>query len=166
MDIDIALKCCYELEGLLLLKKQREDTAPAGIDELIDSKISAIRSALSTYHTRQPIEEVCYDAAATENAIFEEENGAKPATPDIPEIPSDEPLNHATNIKPVFTLNDKFRFIRDLFGGNSSLFDEAVAESSIMNSTTDVKDYLVNDLCLDESIPEIDEFVAFFERND
>ncbi len=68
----------------------------------------------------------------------------------------------------AFTLNDKFRFRRELFHNSDEEFSEALTVISTMNSTDEVADYLYNDLCLDPSSDDVKEFLgvitAFIDR--
>ena len=62
------------------------------------------------------------------------------------------------NLMKVFTLNDKFRFRRDLFHGNEADFIDTLNILSEMNSYAEASDYLLSDMAWN---PE-DENVAYF----
>lgn len=50
------------------------------------------------------------------------------------------------NVLKAFTLNDKFRFIRELFNGDDRDYTETLNLISEMGSYEEAEDYLVNDL--------------------
>lgn len=61
---------------------------------------------------------------------------------------------------PVFTLNDRFRFIRELFKGSSQDFNDTLRLVSSMSSADEVIEYLSDDLCLDPENPDVVDFTA------
>lgn len=61
---------------------------------------------------------------------------------------------------PVFTLNDRFRFIRELFKGSSQDFNDTLRLVSSMSSADEVIEYLSDYLCLDPENPDVVDFTA------
>lgn len=61
---------------------------------------------------------------------------------------------------PVFTLNDRFRFIRELFKGSNQDFNDTLRLVSSMSSADEVIEYLSDDLCLDPENPDVADFTA------
>ena len=59
----------------------------------------------------------------------------------------------------AFTVNDRFRFSRELFGGDVDEFADTVEVLSGMDSYKDAEDYLINDLAWDAESPEVAEFL-------
>ena len=64
------------------------------------------------------------------------------------------------HVQPVFTLNDRFRFIRELFKGNSQDFNDTLKQLSSMTSADEVVEYLTEDLCLDPENQDVADFTA------
>lgn len=62
--------------------------------------------------------------------------------------------------KPVFSLNDRFLFIRELFGGDASKFNMVVERIGAYDNFNDVKDYLMREYDLD---PEKETDERFFK---
>lgn len=60
----------------------------------------------------------------------------------------------------TFTLNDKFRFRRELFSNNDIEFSDALNVLSSMNNLNEAEDYLYNDLCWDSSNEDVQAFIA------
>lgn len=67
------------------------------------------------------------------------------------------------NSKPVkfkFSINDKFRFRRELFNFSDEEMDDALSIAGQMNSVDEIEDYFYNDLCWD---PENEDVVDFMK---
>lgn len=73
-------------------------------------------------------------------------------------------LKHA-DISRAFSLNDRFLYARELFGGNTQRFLDVVAGLSRMTSFAEVEDYLTNGLGLDLSSPVAKEFAERIRDN-
>lgn len=84
------------------------------------------------------------------------EHDVKPSQQDAPSGASK--MRAPVNLMKVFTLNDKFRFRRDLFHGNEADFIDTLNILSEMNSYAEASDYLLSDMAWN---PE-DENVAYF----
>ncbi len=71
---------------------------------------------------------------------------------------------HATSLATAFTLNDKFRFVRDVFNGNDADFTETVNVLQEMTSYKEAYQYLVEDLQLDPEEPAVADFIDVVAR--
>ncbi|MCM1068104.1 MAG: hypothetical protein NC418_11085 [Muribaculaceae bacterium] len=101
--------------------------------------------------------EVVPEIQASEKAVAQEQA--------IDPQPKPQPQRkaHPGSLMRSFTLNDKFRFIRDIFGGDEADFADTVALIEDMSSYKDAADYLVEDLMLnpdDENVADFLDFVA------
>ena len=78
----------------------------------------------------------------------------------------DEPtsVQHRSASAIVFTLNDRFRFRRELFGNSEGEMAETVNLLSAMASMSEVEDYLFNDLEWDADNQEVQDFLAIVAR--
>ncbi len=87
--------------------------------------------------------------------IYAEEEEETPLT-------LDEKLarQRAKNLFTAFTLNDKFRFRRELFRNSQEEFDDALNVISQMSTVEEAEEYVYDDLCLD---PESDDVKAFMD---
>ena len=90
------------------------------------------------------------DSAAAEEAIAQEKHR--------PEIHASEEAG-AKMLK-LFTLNDRFRFRRELFGGSDTAMKAILAVIATMPTLDDAKRYLTEDQGMD---PESEEVSYFFE---
>ncbi|MDE5694002.1 MAG: hypothetical protein K2I09_08835 [Duncaniella sp.] len=66
----------------------------------------------------------------------------------------------ARDIFRAFTLNDKFRFRRELFRNSQDEFDETLNVISQMSSITEAEEYIFDDLCWD---PDNEDVKAFMD---
>lgn len=64
------------------------------------------------------------------------------------------------DLRRSFTINDKFRFRRELFGNSDSEFTDALNLVEAMNSPEEAEDYFYNDLGWDREQPEVVEFMT------
>ena len=69
------------------------------------------------------------------------------------------------SIASAFTLNDKYRFIREVFDGNEQDFDDTIAVVDDMDSFREAEDYIVNDLMLDPAKPDVADFLDVLAAN-
>lgn len=90
-------------------------------------------------------------------------------TEEPPEILKESKINKETELQQqsetidllkIFTLNDRFRFRRELFNGKDEDLKSALNDISRMTSPDEIKEYLEDDLCLDMENPEVQ---AFYE---
>lgn len=94
---------------------------------------------------------------------------AVPAPPAEPEpAPAPEPIKldemlsrrEAKDLTRAFTLNDKFRFTRQLFGGNKAQFADALNMLMAMHTLDEACEYLTADLAIDPDTEDGADFIA------
>lgn len=71
----------------------------------------------------------------------------------------------ARDLNKAFTLNDKFRFCRELFGNDKAEFADTLDLVSAMNSMEEASDYLFNDLKWDAENDDVKDFVAILTNH-
>lgn len=71
----------------------------------------------------------------------------------------------ASDLNKAFTLNDKYRFRRELFGGSDSDFGHTIGMIVSMNSFEEARDYLLRDLCWDSDNETVDDFLSIVKRH-
>ncbi len=171
------LALCYELEGLLALSLERKETTP----DMVVGMITEKAKRLSAMASMSPVESVSADSDAEKEAAAVQYEQAEDACMTCQ--PEPEPVAAAVNkpepvAKPApmpvaepkraevkeqafaFTLNDKFRFRRELFGGSDADFADALQVAEAMTSREEVEDYFFNDLCWN---PANEDVVAFMD---
>lgn len=113
------------------------------------------------------------DEAVAENALEEERGDADmPVTVNDTlsadsQLTLDEKLarQRAADISKAFTLNDRFRFRRELFRNSDEEFKETVDVIGSMSSMEEAEEYFFNDLCWDETSPVVKEFMAIVGKH-
>lgn len=107
-----------------------------------------------------------------EITVKEESATIQPEEENIePEEEDNEHVSEPTESSPVtimadkfapisFTLNDKFRFRRELFGNSDIDFADALNVVDAMNSLDELEDYFYNDLCWDPNDENVIDFMS------
>lgn len=99
-----------------------------------------------------------------ESARFEEaeDAGEEPAV-----LTLDEKLarERAADISKAFTLNDRFRFCRELFRNSNDEFKETLEVIGTMSDMEEAEEYFYNDLCWDPEKEEVKEFMAIVAKH-
>jgi hypothetical protein len=159
LEIKVSLTDALERIDALLLATarcaQRAEREPVVVDEPNPEPIAA---------------PVCAPIAPSE-ADESEPAVAEPDVDDdveeeIDEVDEDEPTSvpHHGAASIVFTLNDRFRFRRELFGNSEAEMADTVNLLSAMSSMSEVEDYLLNDLEWDADNQEVQDFMAIVAR--
>lgn len=171
-----ALDLCFEIEGLIALIIKREDDVPENVHTLLARKISELSNiyGLSPEGIRESeqAEDIAQNAEfeQSEDAdVPEEEAEAEAETEPEPELKAEpetetkaseaapEPETEKTSI--ALTLNDKFRFKRELFGNNAAELSDALDVVNAVSSKAELEDYFYNDLCWDPENPDVKDFM-------
>lgn len=111
------------------------------------------------------------DSVKLQEAVETEVTPEIPATAKVIDrernIKLDEMLSRreSVDLRKAFTLNDKYRFRRELFGGNDSDFNHTLDLLMQMDSYEEAHRYLIGDLCWDESRPEVEDFLTIVKRH-
>lgn len=210
VTIDELTDLCLEIEGLLLVLKERDETRASHIYSLLDRKVEDLYQKLGMIGPERDAdnvdnpEMVVDESAADEEAVAEtteeeQEELAIPVSEDTPvadivsiptvdvesvsdahescsssrfaEVSADLNTCQATEdivlrnevLTPVeLSLNDKFRFRRELFDNSDVDMAETLGVVEQMTSEEELKDYLLNDLCWDAENETVKDFVKFF----
>ncbi len=98
------------------------------------------------------------EKAIAEATVFEEEEDAI----ERPVAPIEKPTGTGTApLRSRFSLNDRFRFSRELFGGDTKRFDATVEKLNSFANPEDARDYIVTELKWDiEADDAAAEFVS------
>ena len=65
----------------------------------------------------------------------------------------------------AFTLNDRFRFCRELFRNSNDEFKETLEVIGTMSDMEEAEEYFYNDLCWDPEKEEVKEFMAIVAKH-
>lgn len=121
-----------------------EDEAPAADDDFVCRPTADRASADEMAIADSAVEEEVADSG---DDVVTDQKATEPAPAQAAELP-------------VFTLNDRFRFIRELFKGSNQDFNDTLRLVSSMSSADEVIEYLSDDLCLDPENPDVADFTA------
>lgn len=107
------------------------------------------------------VPEVTPDDAAELPAAEIEEDEVEAEPPTFRQTAAPAPGH---DLSRAFTVNDRFLFIRKLFGGDAEDFAQTVKVLSAMPDLTEAKEYLFQDLMWDASEPAVEAFVGILGR--
>ena len=134
------LDLAFELEGLLNLALTREEL-PEELEKLIDTKIRHLSAAgLTEVHPQEKLE-----APEKKTPVSGVLPGPFYALTDDEDDSADEKPRRGERHrrkKPVFSLNDRFLFIRELFGGDAKAFNVALNFLAEADSAEEAETYL------------------------
>lgn len=113
--------------------------------------------------------------AIADSALAEEKMMATQPVPETPVVNDTigTPLSleeklareRARDIFRAFTLNDKFRFRRELFRNSQEEFDEALEVIAQMSTIDEAGEYIYNDLCLDPGNEDVKAFMDLLAKH-
>lgn len=106
--------------------------------------------------TAGPIVESDADAQAV---AIEESPAAEPIPVDAVTAASGATGSPARDLRKAFTLNDKFLFRRELFGGSDQEFSDTIDLLSAMHSLDEAREYLFDDLQWDPKSDVVKDFM-------
>lgn len=175
----------FEIEGLLMLMRERGDDCPAEAEILLASKARMLAGYFSEpseenlkdsepeVETIETIKDEAKEADPVSNVMQdnEEADGNKNVHLDVPtfdqigfdqSIRLDEKLarDSARDLRRAFTLNDRFRFRRELFGNSENRLVEAIDIIDAMNSLDEAEEYFYGDLGWDRESDDVKDFMA------
>lgn len=135
----------------------QEETATSALDEEeMMAEQPAPSQPMADQEDEDPVE------TPTVNAEIKEPVKAAEFPETEATLTLDEKLarQRAKDLSRAFTLNDKFRFRRELFRGSQEELDDAINVISQMTTVAEAEEYMYDDLCMD---PENDDVKAFMD---
>lgn len=149
---DVSLNQAVEAtEGLLRKANQIEVKDQEAVDGEVESEMDAAVSAIERGRAK---------SAATVSAGYAA--GSQYSKPAGEPIKVDEMLSRreSADLRRAFTLNDKYRFRRELFGGNEDDFNHTIDLIVSMDSFDEARNYLLGDLCWDPESDAVQDFLT------
>ncbi|MCM1164118.1 MAG: hypothetical protein NC339_07715 [Muribaculaceae bacterium] len=187
--IEYLLKKTYEVEGLLLLLKERGDDFPADALSLLAEKVTELQGGVMMLPESPTAPTASLtptpQQAMAEAAEIEQTEDAEPAASmaqideTIKTLDDDDTANdtngstldemlarkRARDINKAFTLNDKYRFCRELFHGSEADFTDTLDVISAMSSFDEAEEYFYDDLCWDPDNEDVKAFMEIVKRH-
>lgn len=153
---------------------------PAVMTEIIVEKEEPVIFEQETPEEETGEEEVI----AVEETVAPEEVtlASEPATSVEQPAPAEEPVTEAApvaelrldeklarqnsrDLRKAFSLNDRFRFRRELFGNSDERMNEALRAVKSMATIDEAHDYFYNTLGLDKTSTDVADFIAVIEHH-
>lgn len=183
-----ALDCAYELEALMEMAANREPL-PERIADLISDRSTELKalidSALGKNQTsgkeqyneevttadneriyESAIEEEEADSLTEEEEVpeeeevqYEDEEETVPEEDDEPQDKKDFPKSERKDLRHYFSINDKFRFRRELFSNSQQEFIDAINLVEAMHGYDEAEEYFYDDLNWDRESEEVQQFM-------
>ena len=143
-----------------------------------EEKPVVIAAAAETAAEEAAAEEAAAAAAAEEEEEEEEEEGKKeePAIVEEPVVETvvkeEEPksavlgesLKLSAGLRHAISLNDSFRFSRELFGGNTDLMNRVIEQISVMSSYKTAVAFLSSKVELNEEKEAVNDFLELLKK--
>ncbi len=115
----------------------------------------------------EPVGEYIEDSETLIDEVFDE------TISDLVENGEDEVLNveqmiacqGSKDLRKAFTINDKFRFRRELFGNSDTEMTDAINLASAMTSLNEAKEYFYNDLEWDAENEDVKDFMTIIANH-
>ncbi|OUN72637.1 hypothetical protein [Barnesiella sp. An55] len=109
----------------------------------------------------------------TDDTDYDEADYEDTPTADLPADDTSAPVTleealqrqQAKELRKALSLNDRFRFRRELFGNSDIRMNETLALIDAMNSYEEAEDYILNDLNWDMDNPEVAEFMKIVQKH-
>lgn len=136
-----------------------DEVSPA-IDEQMECYKSAAMEASAPQEVDAEVTEQASEVELPEDDAEDADEVAESAEYEEQEDAGVDPAP----LRRMFTLNDRYRFRRELFGNLDAQMNEVLEMLSAMRTIEEGADYLENDLCWDMSLPEVEEFMNILYR--
>ncbi len=181
-DINTLISQNLELEGLLKILLERDSVhARALLAQKIEAYSAAVHQFLAEHNSDTPVQEAKAEKLATEGTaiaeqaqaveVKDEEAVSNEVDPEMDaataaiergeqHIAAETTAQPSESLLQAFTINDKFRFRRELFNGDEEDFAETLQLLAHMPNFEEARDYLEHDLLWD---PKNDDVQAFLE---
>lgn len=168
-DINRLICLNVQLEGLLKVLMERDNMhARSALAEIFEEYSSAMHQYLDEpMATGETVPEPVAEEPASEVKELEAVE-SEPEDEEQPAAAAEEPeCLVAVNEKlfKAFTLNDKFRFRRELFNGDDDDFNDTLTLLAHMPSYEEAIDYLTNDLLWDKRNTAVTDFFDILKAN-
>lgn len=181
-DLNSLLDSIYELEGLVHLALNRDDF-PEALPELITRKgreIAALASGLAGGSGNGlAVQEIHGVEMVVENPVMD--NEPEPVVADhepvvcdpdpvpvqkIPDaaVPEETRADAEPRGRLVFSINDRYRFKKELFNNSDADFNNTLALVASMEGYDEAEDYFVGELQWDQKKSEVADFLEILKK--
>lgn len=172
-DIRQLIHQSIEIEGLLKVLLERDD--PHAVEVLADRFDAFVQDMNILIRDRQasaayvdPDLAEVKDQEAEESEVKPQDEAAAEAVEEGAEEPEKDDVTRRKEMPPlrsVLTLNDKFYFVRKVFGGNENDFDDTLEILDSMDTYAEAVEYITGDMMLDANDFGVRAFLDFLSKN-
>lgn len=167
---DIFTQVC-ELEGLLLAVKRHGDEVPEATFNELKRKAGQVAALVNEIPCPEPAVIPEPEPAVEPELPVVEEPAVEPEVPVV--VAGEEPLrvsdklhrSISKDLRRALSLNDRFRFSRELFGNKMSLLDNALDTIEGMSTHEEAEAYLLGDLGLNPDDEAAAEFMTIVKNH-
>lgn len=161
-EIQELLDKTYELEGLLHLAAARSEDMPEVLPGLIRTKVAELYGMTGGGNVAEPVIEPVIVTAHEDEMI---ESPADEPIEEIEETTVEEPVGSPIHeMTGLFSLNDRFLFIRELFNGSPEAFDNALTKVAGMDSVDEAEEYFYDECGMNPADPSVEAFMKIIEK--
>lgn len=188
-DLNRALQLALEVEGLVILRQTRDENVPEEIERLLADKTRELADifGVDEVSTVASVEFEQYeDAAVSVGETPADNTMMTPAMPSAPDSAASDntvadALCHATaeshrledriaeknarELRRALTLNDRYRFSRELFGSSNDSLNSALDTISDFTSYSDAEQWMVSILGFDPENDIVKEFMVIVAKH-
>ncbi len=168
----LSLMLDTELEAETTKSEAETETEPKPEAESEEEEVPIVNAEIAE---AEPIEEVTEEAEHEEDSeeepevdtTNEEEEDLEVATDSDEPVRLDEMLQRSKSkdLKSAFSLNDTFRFRRELFSNSGAEMTDALHMVEAMHSFDEAEDYFYGDLGWDRESDDVKDFMAIIKNH-
>ncbi len=182
-NVDTLLTHVYEIEGLLLVMQRHQQEVPQLVIDRLKEAVNQLHNEAQlienepspgvtvTEVAEQPAmpvtaqepapEPIKKEPAQAPEHVEAEETTAptEPQEATAPAVNAAEKQHKQHDVTAAFSINDRFLFLRELFGGNSQQFNDAIGVIQRMSNIDQVQQFVTDVLQLDSSNDIVKEFI-------
>lgn len=179
-SVNSVITSVITLEGLLRVYETRREPQAlaearrlaAEISAMLDTAVTPAGTPATPAEPAATVATPVPEPQEDEAEVVAVEESEPAPTPTPAPAPAPAPTPAPVNVAPVavgdirrsLTLNDKFRFIRELFGGSDVDFNGTLDLIATMHSPAEAREYLLQDLAWDAESPLVADFLAYVDN--
>lgn len=160
-QLDTLLRLNLEIDGALRTNAARHSDDAL---KLLEEKVAEFNTAFEDYVNSSDSQEDSESQLTSADDQFMLDNSAT-IKQDTQRVEDAIAGNIAKDITKAFTLNDKFRFLRGLFGNDQEDFNNTLHRLSAIESLDEAYDYLLNDREWDVDDEEVQAFISIIANH-
>ncbi len=169
VEIENTIEEPIEEQETIIIEEPQEEIEDVSDPDFIEDKENddVVFVTDEVGFVEEPVGEYIEDSETLIDEVFDE------TISDLVENGEDEVLNveqmiacqGSKDLRKAFTINDKFRFRRELFGNSDTEMTDAINLASAMTSLNEAKEYFYNDLEWDAENEDVKDFMTIIANH-